>query len=273
VVAAGPVTTPITAIAAITGTPQVGSVLTAGALTPSVATAVYQWQESSTSGGTYAAITGATSGAYTPVPADVGKYIEVVATGTDNYTGTVTSAAVGPVVAATIQLTAVSISVYVDEYDTVTLTAELTPSGATAGYQWQESPDGANYTAISGATSNTYVLTPDDAGMYIEVVATGTGNYAGVVTSQATIPLTDVSIGQDGDTLTAELRPSGADVSASYQWQESSDDGASWTPIGANSNTYTLDLTTDAGKSIKVVATGTGNYAGVVTSDPFFIGC
>jgi hypothetical protein len=236
-----------------------------------VATAVYQWQESSTSGGTYAAITGATSGAYTPVPADVGKYIEVVATGTGNYTGTVTSPAAGPVVAATIQLTAVSISVYTNEDGTVTLTAELTPSDATASYQWQESPDGTNYTAISGATSNTYTLTPDDAGMYIEVVATGTGNYAGTVTSPATIPLTDVSITKvaNGDgtyTLTAELRPSNA--TANYQWQESTDpDDAIWTPIGTNSNTYTT-VSGDVGMFIEVVATGTGSYSGVVTSDP-----
>ncbi len=53
-------TTPITAIAAITGTTEVGSVLTAGALTPSGATATYQWTSSATSGGTYTNISGAT---------------------------------------------------------------------------------------------------------------------------------------------------------------------------------------------------------------------
>jgi hypothetical protein len=94
------VSAPLTAIVAITGTPQVGSVLTAGALTPSGATASYQWQESATPGGTYTAITGATTGTYTPVAGDATKYIEVVATGTGSYSGTETSAATGPVAAA-----------------------------------------------------------------------------------------------------------------------------------------------------------------------------
>jgi len=84
---------PITAIAAITGTPQVGQVLTAGALTPSGATASYQWQSSATSGGTYTNISGATSSTYTLVSSDVSNYLKVVATGTGSYSGSATSAA------------------------------------------------------------------------------------------------------------------------------------------------------------------------------------
>jgi PKD repeat protein len=90
-------TIPITAIGAITGTPQVGSIMTAGALTPAGATASYQWQRATTSGGTYTAIAGATATTYTPVAGDGGYYIKVVATGTGSYAGTVTSAYVGPV--------------------------------------------------------------------------------------------------------------------------------------------------------------------------------
>jgi prepilin-type N-terminal cleavage/methylation domain-containing protein len=88
---------PLTAIAAISGTPGVGSILTAGALTPSGATATYQWQSASTSNGTYTNISGATSGTYTPVLGDAGMYLKVVATGTNTYGGSVTSAYVGPV--------------------------------------------------------------------------------------------------------------------------------------------------------------------------------
>jgi len=92
----GPVnvtTTPITAIAAIAGTTQVGQVLTAGALTPSGATATYQWQRATSSGGTYSDISSATSATYTLVSGDFGNYIKVVATGTGNYSGSVTSVA------------------------------------------------------------------------------------------------------------------------------------------------------------------------------------
>ena len=85
--------TPITDIGAITGTPQVGSVLTAGGLTPSGATATYQWQSAATTGGTYTPISGATSSTYTPVTGDLGRFIKVEATGTYSYTGTQTSAA------------------------------------------------------------------------------------------------------------------------------------------------------------------------------------
>ena len=85
--------TPITAIAAITGTTTVGSVLTAGALTPSGATATYQWQSATTSGGTYTDIPDATASTYTLVAGDAGKYLKVVATGTGDYSGAQTSAA------------------------------------------------------------------------------------------------------------------------------------------------------------------------------------
>jgi len=85
--------TPITAISAITGTTAVGSVLTAGALTPSGATASYQWQSSTTAGGIYTNISSATASTYTLVAGDAGKYLKVVATGTGDYTGIQTSAA------------------------------------------------------------------------------------------------------------------------------------------------------------------------------------
>ena len=78
----------------ISGTPKVGQTLTA-ALTPSGATANYQWQSASTSGGSYTNISGATGSTYVLAAGDLGKYIRVKATGTGSYTGEVTSAAIG----------------------------------------------------------------------------------------------------------------------------------------------------------------------------------
>ncbi|MDB5187122.1 MAG: hypothetical protein JWM07_594 [Candidatus Saccharibacteria bacterium] len=89
--ASATVTTPITAIAPITGTTTVGSTLTRGALTPAAATANTQWLR----GGV--AIAGATSTTYTLVAADLGATITVTATGTGGYTGSVTSAATAPI--------------------------------------------------------------------------------------------------------------------------------------------------------------------------------
>ena len=181
---------PLTAIGAITGTPQEGKVLTAGALTPAGATATYQWQRCTggtcTTGGTYTAISGATATTYTPVAGDVSYYIKVAATGTGSYSGTVTSAYVGPV---TTPLTAIGAITGTPLNVGKTLTSgALTPAGATATYQWQRCTGGTcttggTYTAISGATATTYTLVAGDVGYYIEVVATGTGSYTGSVTS------------------------------------------------------------------------------------------
>jgi len=81
------VTTSLTAIAAITGTPTVGFTLTAGARTPSAATVTFQWRSNGV------AITGATASTYTLTSTELGTTITVTATATGNYVGTVTSAA------------------------------------------------------------------------------------------------------------------------------------------------------------------------------------
>jgi len=82
--------------ASITGTAKVGETLTA-VVVPEGATATYQWTICNTADGEYADIAGATASTYTPVAGDAGKYIKVVATGTGEYSGSVTSDAVGPV--------------------------------------------------------------------------------------------------------------------------------------------------------------------------------
>jgi len=118
--------TPLTSVS-ITGTAQVGGMLTAG-VTPSGATATstYQWQWSVTAGGTYSPISGATSATYTLGSGDQGKFIEVVATGVSPYIGTVTSAATSAVAAQT-ALTGVTITGIAKVGNT--LTAVVAPGG------------------------------------------------------------------------------------------------------------------------------------------------
>ncbi|WP_292423965.1 cadherin-like beta sandwich domain-containing protein, partial [Methanoregula sp.] len=208
-----PTTTyPLTGVSITYTTPQVGSTLTA-ALTPSAATATYQWLKSATSGGTYTAISGATSSTYSPVAGDVGYYIEVVATGSGSYSGSVTSTAVGPI---TTPITAVSISGTVAVNSI--LTAAVTPSGATATYQWQESATSSGtYTAISGATSSTYSPVAGDVGHYIEVVATGSGSYIGTVTSAAVGPVPSSDTTLSGLTVSqGTLSPTFASSTVTY---------------------------------------------------------
>jgi len=94
---------PLTGTGAITGTPQVGSTLTAGAVTPSGATYALQWNRSASSTGPFTPIAGATGSTYTLTSTDLGMYLEVNATGTGSYTGSVNSTPVGPVTAAPTQ--------------------------------------------------------------------------------------------------------------------------------------------------------------------------
>lgn len=93
--------TPITSIAAISGTAQPTQTLTAGATTPAGATVSYQWQSATTVGGAYVNIIGATASTYGVSPAMAGKYIKVVVTGTGSYSGTQTSAATAQITADT----------------------------------------------------------------------------------------------------------------------------------------------------------------------------
>jgi hypothetical protein len=268
----------ITAIGDISGTAKMGSTLTAGILTPSEATCVYQWQRSSTADGTYANITGATAETYTLTSGDVGRYIKVTATGSGAYTGTVTSTYTGPVEILIPEVTDIG-PISGDARVGVMLTAgTLTPAEATASYQWQRSSTaGGVFVDITGATAKTYTLTESDYSWYIRVIATATGDYTGMATSAQKGP---VAAGQItaigpisgttaiGQVLTAgTLAPFGA--TASYQWQRS--DGASaFTNItGATSSTYTL-TGSDSGCYIRVVATGTGAYTGTVASE--FVG-
>ena len=257
----------LTGIGAISGTAKVGQMLTAGAVTPSGATVTYQWMKCSTSGGTYTNISGATSSTYTLTGNDYNYYIKVMATGYGHYSGSVASIYKGPVTACA--LTGVSISGTAQVG--VTLTAELSPEGATATYQWQRSYSGYSYSNIIGATASTYTPTAGDFDYSIRVVATGSNGYTGTVTSSPTdwvaaCPLTGISItgtAQVGQTLTGVVSPDGA--TATYRWQRSSD-GSNYSDISyATGSTYTL-TSSDLNCFIRVRAIGSGTYTGTVYS-------
>lgn len=94
------ITTPITAVAAISGTNQVSQTLTAGALTPAAATVSYQWQSSATSNGTYTDIDGANSSTYAVSPIVMNKYLRVIARGVGSYVGTVASSSTSTAIAS-----------------------------------------------------------------------------------------------------------------------------------------------------------------------------
>jgi VCBS repeat-containing protein len=145
--------------------------------------------------------------------------------------------------------------------------ASLTdPDGAPSAdptYQWYQSNGVGGYDSISGATGSTY--TPDDAqvgkAIRVEVTYTDGQGFVTTITSSATeaitatddgtadpLDLTFTGTARDESPLsvgTALLSdPDGlpTDPEFAFQWEESSDDGASWNPIGgANSASFTPD--------------------------------
>ena len=150
-----------------------------------------------------------------------------------------------------------------------TITAgALTPPGATVTRQWQRaSAVGGPYTAISGATSNTYAIPAGDIGTYLRVVATGTGSYDGSVTSAATARVTTLVTAiapitgtpTVGSVLTAGARTPAA-ATVSYVWRSNGVAIA-----GATASTFTV-TSAQLGTTITVSATGITNYSGTVTS-------
>lgn len=272
--------TPLTAIGVIVGTPQVGQVLTAGALTPADATVIYKWKASDTGvDGSFTDIPGATTNTYTPIVTYVSKYVRVVATGTGSFTGIQKSLPVGPIVAQT-PITAIGAIVGTPQVGQVLSAGALTPTDATVDYQWRISNTGGigTFIDILGVTSNNYTPIASDFGKYLRVFATGTGSFAGVAKSAvvgpivAQTPLTAIGaiVGtpQVAQVLTVgAITP--ADATVVYKWKISDTgvDGSFTNIPGAISNTYTL-VTSDLGKYVRVVVTGTGSFTGKVKSLP-----
>jgi len=268
----------LTGMGTITGTAAVGKTLTAGALSPSGASATYQWQRCATSGGSYNIIPGATSGSYTLTADDYGCYIEVVATGSGFYSEALTSAPTSRV--TTTAITSIGNIVGTAAQGQTLTAGTISPASATVTYQWQScATSNGTFTNVSGATGSTYIIGSGDVGNYLRVTVTGTGAYTGAAVSTPTGPVISGSatpitaIGsisgtaQVGQTLTAgAITPSGATVT--YQWLRCSTSGGSYTPIsGAVSSTYTLTAS-DFEDYIEVRATGCGTYSGTAISLP-----
>ena len=91
---------PLTGAVTINGFARAGSALTANTNNLfGTGTISYQWQKGDTANGTFTDISDATASTYTPVTADVGKFLRVSVSRAGN-TGNITSNAAGPVDAA-----------------------------------------------------------------------------------------------------------------------------------------------------------------------------
>lgn len=158
----------------ITGTAQAGSTLTASVVPSDVASLVtYKWYRATNTTAQGTLISGATASTYTLTTSDRGKYVHCEASiGSITVASNRTAKVLQP-------LTAVSVSGTKSVGST--LTASATPSTATVSYQWYR-----GNTAITGATSKTYVLTSSDRAKTIKCKCVASGEYTGTITSAPT---------------------------------------------------------------------------------------
>jgi|GEM_PF-1019812 len=202
----------------------------------------YQW-ESSTDGGSWTAISGATGQNYTPgnLLANTAFRRKVSCGPETLYTPTSVTFTIPPLTSGSITTQGGSIS-----YNTSP--GQITATGATGGrcggpsYQWESSIDGGSWTAIGGATGPNYtpVITADTqfrrkASCASETVYTNSISFtippltSSSITTQGGSILYNTSPGQ----ITASAATQGRCSSPSYQW-ESSTDGGTWTAIGGS---------------------------------------
>ncbi|MFT3910353.1 MAG: T9SS type A sorting domain-containing protein [Ferruginibacter sp.] len=240
-----------TAVSVCAGTPFTLSV----ANPTSVAGITYQWQSSATSGGPYANIAGATSATLTTTQT-AATYYQLVVT-CSGSPGTSTPVQVGIIASPAVTASPVSVTVCSGTNTSFTATA----TGASLTYQWQVSTDnGTTFTDISnggiygGATTNSLTLTNvpfANNGYQYQVVVSVTG--CGSVTSGiATLTVNEAAtIGTQPANVTAcvgndaTFTTTATGSALTYQWQVSTNGGATFTPIaGATSATLVVPAVT-----------------------------
>ncbi|OUE24387.1 carboxypeptidase regulatory-like domain-containing protein [Clavibacter michiganensis] len=255
----------------ISGTPKVGTPLTAatGTWAPVPTTFAYRWFVANV------AVTGATASTYTPVAADVGKRITVTVTGsrTGYTTAAKTSAASTAVVAAPVTTPSAFTTV---PTPTVTGTAKVGATLTAVPGTWAPVPTAFTYrwfaanVAISGATAATYSPVAADVGKRITVTVTGSRSgyttaaktsaaSAAVIAAPVTTPSTFTTVptptisgtAQVGATLTAAPGTwAPVPTTFTYRWF-----AANVAISGATASTY-APVAADVGKRITVTVTG-----------------
>ena len=291
---ARPDNVPASGTPVISGTAQVGEILTADTTGIGDGNGLdrvkFRFQWVSHDGSADTDIANATDSTYTLVADDAGKTIKVRVAFTDRggYSESLTGGETATVAARPNSPATGAPSVTGTAEVGKTLTADTSGiadddglSGATFSYQWIAN-DGSADTDIQDATDSTYTLVADDEGKTVKVLvsftddagtvetltSTATNSVAARPNSAATGAPTINGTVQVGETLTADTSGIGdADglnnVSYSYQWV--ANDGTADTDItDATDSTYTL-VADDEGKTVKVRVSFTDDAGTVET--------
>jgi large repetitive protein len=240
----------------------------------------YQWRVCDSSGNSCTNILAATASTYTLISADVGKTVDVVVTATNSAGSSSAISAASAIISGVAPANTTLPVISGNTNDGQTLSAT---NGAFSGstpltytYQWQRCDStGASCANISGAISNTYLLSSADVGSTLDVIVTAT-NSTGATSATSThtaviggiTPVNTVlpaisGTPVDGQTLTTTngTWSGSTPITYAYQWQRCDNTGNSCSAIsGATTNSYTL-TSADVGSTLDVIVTAT-NSAG-----------
>ena len=243
----------------------------------------YLWQFSVDSGATWANIAGANTANYAIAAVDAsmaGRQFRVAVSGSASA---VTSSAVTLTVTAAPAAPGIS----VQPADVVAVvggsaTFNVTASGTAPAYQWQFSSDGSSWANVGGSTTSALTVSAlalfDNGQRYRVVVSNAVGSVnsnAAVLTVNAAPAAPQIGTQPLPASVTVPQTASFSVVATGtpapgFQWQQSSNGGASYTDIvGGTSSSYTTPATVlaDNGKLFRVhVSNSTGDVfsAGVV---------
>jgi extracellular elastinolytic metalloproteinase len=281
----------------ITGQPTTQTVCAGSNASFSITSAAatgFQWQVSTDGGGTWTNVSGATAPTLTLTAVTAGmnnnQYRCIASTlcGTTNSNGAILTVNSPAAITAQPQNTSACSG------SNATFTVTATGTGLT--YQWELSTDGgANYNAIGGATSasftatavtvgmnnNRYRCVVTSSGVCVPAFVTSTGAILTVVSSLSiTSQPADVTV-CEGATINFTVAASGATIT--YQWQLSTDGGATFNNIGgATAATFTItgvtaaqnghkfrcQVTSPCGNATSNIVTLTVNTLPAITAQP-----
>jgi Ca2+-binding RTX toxin-like protein len=235
-----------TGVVTITGTASQNQTLSAGntlADADGLGAIGYQWQ-SSTDGGTWSPIEGATANSFTLTEAQVGRQVRVTASYIDGHDTAESQPSAATAAIANVNdapTGAVTLTGTATQNQTLTAANTLVDIDGLGniGYQWQSSADGIAWNAIEGATADSFALGAGQVGQQVRVAASYTDGHGAAesVASEATEAV--VAFGNSNQTLT------GTDGNDSLIGADGNDIlsgglGTDWLAGGAGNDTFQL---------------------------------
>jgi zinc transporter ZupT len=247
-----------------------GSAILSAAVSGGSSVFTYQWQDS-LSGGSWAAIGGATEMTYSAPTAVSGlTWYRVVITDTNSDCSDPVSTAVLVTVVedATVAVSVDNAEVCID--GSAILSAAVSGGSSVFTYQWQDSLSGGSWAVIGGATEMTYSAPTAVSGLaWYRVVITDTNSDCSDPVSTAVLvtvvedAVVDVSVDNAevciGGSAILNAAVSGGSSVFTYQWQDSLS-GGSWAVIGgATEMTYSAPTAVSGLTWYRVVITDTNS--------------